>query len=320
MRILFVDDDPDTRALARRSVMQEFPGAEAAEATDRSGLDAALAAAPVDILVADYDLGWIDGFEVHDLVRQAHPDCVAVMFTGTGNEELAVRAMKAGFDDYVVKAPAQFKRLATSVRLAFERHAERTLLRENRELIRQELYHRLHNNLQLVISLMALTLRGVADPAARRDVRDLMARIQSLSLLQERFYRSDDLRHIDIAPFIVGLVDDRRDAAPGLRIEAAVEPFTVSVDRAVPLGLVANEMLMLHVPQNDVGTAGMLRTSLRRDGGRVELAVRAEGLGTPRARAGLGLDLIRRLATQLDAEVAHDVAGDVVTTRMTFAA
>lgn len=320
MRILFVDDDPDTRALARRSVMQEFPDAQAVEAADRAGLAAALAAGPLHILVSDFDLGWIDGFEVFTMTREAHPGCIAVMFTGTGNEEMAVRAMKAGFDDYVVKAPGQLKRLAASVRVAWDRHAERTLLRENRELIRQELYHRLHNNLQLVISLMALTLRGVTDPPTRREVRNLMRRIQSLSLLQESFYRSDDLRHIDIAGFIVGLAEERREATPGLDVDVRVEPLDVPVDRAVPLGLIANEMIMLYAPKPDAPAGGVLSVSLRGGNGRAELAVEARGLDAALTQAGLGLDLIKRLASQLDAEVAHDASADAITTRLSFAA
>src|SRR3712207_2465851 len=107
MRILFADDDPDTRALAIRALRQEFPDAEVVEASDRQSLDDALGGGTVAILIADFDLRWIDGFEVLERTKAAHPDCVAVMFTGTGNEELAVRAMKAGFDDYVVKAPGQ---------------------------------------------------------------------------------------------------------------------------------------------------------------------------------------------------------------------
>jgi two-component sensor histidine kinase len=318
MRILFVDDDPDTRALARRSVMQEFPGAEALEATDKPDLTAALGTGPIDILVADYDLRWIDGFEVHALTREANPDCVAVMFTGTGDEELAVRAMKSGFDDYVVKAPGQLKRLAASVRAAWERSAERTWLRDNRELMRQELYHRLHNNLQLVISLMALTMRSIADQNARREVRALMGRIQSLSLLQERFYRSDDLRRIDIAGFVAELVAERREAAPGLVVETRLEPLTVSVDQAVPLGLVANEMLSLHV-EDAAPSTGVLFVELSRDAGRVALAIRSDRRAAAEASAGLGLDLIRRLAVQLDAEVAHDADQDLSSTRISFA-
>src|SRR3954471_11944 len=105
MRILIVDDDPDFRSLAVRAMRREFAGAEVVEAGDRASLDRALVAQPLpELLVSDLNLNWIDGFGVIEAVRAVSPDCVAIMFTGTGNEEVAVRAIKAGFDDYVVKS------------------------------------------------------------------------------------------------------------------------------------------------------------------------------------------------------------------------
>ena len=317
MRILFVDDDPDTRALAVRAVMQEFPIGESAEATDRGTLNEALASGPVDVLVADYDLRWIDGFEVYELTKFAHPDCVAVMFTGTGSEELAVRAMKLGFDDYVVKAPGQLKRLASSTRLAFERHAERRLLRDNRELLRQELYHRLHNNLQIVISLMGRTARSIDDPAAKAQVRDLMRRIQSLSLLQERFYRTDDLRRVDVAEFVEELAGDLRNATPAAIISTKIEPLFVPVDQAVPLGLIANEMMM-----NALGSEpaeARVSVVLRQSQGRGELAVAAQSRSDhPTKQRQMSADLIARLAEQIGAEIDVDSTDGAAAMRVTF--
>jgi DNA-binding NtrC family response regulator len=159
MRILVVDDDRDARILATRMLRQEFPGAEIAEPVDAAELTRAVEAAPADVLVSDLDLKWTDGFAVFAQVKGAHPNCCCIMFTGTGNEELAVRAMKAGFDDYLVKSPAQLRRLAASVRVALERRRERRELAESRELFRKELYHRLHNNLQIVVSLLRRTAR-----------------------------------------------------------------------------------------------------------------------------------------------------------------
>ena len=123
MRILIADDDPDIRALAVRVLPQDFDGPpDIAELPNRATLDQALAAAPApDLLVSDYSLGWADGFAILAATRAAHPACPAVMFTGTGNEEVAVAAMKAGLDDYVVKFPRHMIRLVTALRLALDK-------------------------------------------------------------------------------------------------------------------------------------------------------------------------------------------------------
>jgi two-component sensor histidine kinase len=317
MRILFADDDPDIRKLAIRAVLQELQGAMAVEASDRKSLHAAISEGPVDILVSDYDLQWINGFEVYASVKAAHPNCVAVMFTGTGNEELAVRAMKAGFDDYVVKSPGQLKRVASSAKLAYERSAERRLLRDNRELLRKELYHRLHNNLQIVISLMGLTARAIKEPGARELVRDLMRRVQSLSLLQERFYRHQDLRYIDIGSFISGLVADVESASFNTKVMSDVYPLRVQVEVAVPLALITNELLMEAEHRNKAGTPAELFVSLDRVGERLVLTITSDGAHLNEVSHGhLGIELVRRLAGQIDAEVEHEAGGGRITTRV----
>jgi two-component sensor histidine kinase len=317
MRILFADDDPDTRKLAIRVVLQELQGAEAVEASDRKSLDAAIAEGPVDILIADYDLQWIDGFEVYATVKEAHLNCVAVMFTGTGNEELAVRAMKAGFDDYVVKSPGQLKRLASSAKLAYERSAERRLLRENRELLRRELYHRLHNNLQIVVSLMGLTARAIQEPVAKALVRDLMRRVEALSLLQERFYRDQDLRHIDIGSFIFGLVSDLKSVLVNTKVTSEIKSVRLQVDIAVPLALVANELMMDADHRHSGEAPTELDVTFERAGDRLVLTITSNGAHLNEISQGqLGIQLVRRLAGQINAEVEHKVRGGRVTIRV----
>lgn len=123
MRVVVADDDPDTRTLAVRALAQEWPELDAIEIAGPADLDAALNTEPT-LLITDYDLHWINGFAIYERMKAAHPACHAIMFTGTGNEELAVRAIKAGFDDYIVKNRKQLKRLAATARIVVERGQE----------------------------------------------------------------------------------------------------------------------------------------------------------------------------------------------------
>src|SRR6185369_11110803 len=123
MRILLIDDNPDDRALARRVLERDLPGVQTVEIFDAASLDQALAEEPFDVVVTDYQLRWSDGLEVLRRVKEKDPDCPVVMFTGTGTEEVAVEAMKAGLDDYIVKSPQHYGRLPLAVRSALA-HAQ----------------------------------------------------------------------------------------------------------------------------------------------------------------------------------------------------
>src|SRR5207249_11025872 len=78
-------------------------------------------------------LGWTDGLAILRTVKDRCPDCPVIMVTGTGSEEIAVEAMKAGLDDYVLKAAHNFGRLSVAVKTVLERAQERRALRESED-------------------------------------------------------------------------------------------------------------------------------------------------------------------------------------------
>jgi PAS domain S-box-containing protein len=131
-RILLVDDNPDDRALVTRELRREMPELVITEIADEEALDRALEKADFDLVITDYELYWGDGLEIVDRVKEKNPQVPILMFTGSGSEEIAVEAMKAGVLDYITKDPEHFSRLRTSVQQAFER------LRYSVELARAE--------------------------------------------------------------------------------------------------------------------------------------------------------------------------------------
>jgi two-component sensor histidine kinase len=310
MRVIVADDDPDTRALNRRAIAHEMPDTDVVEVADPASLEQALSAIP-DLLVTDYDLRWIDGFEILTRVRGAHPNCAAIMVTGTGNEDLAVRAMKAGFDDYIVKGQNQLKRLGLTARLVIERSQAKRALSENRDLVLAELYHRLHNNLQIVISLIRQTEKTLRDAADRQQLADLRQRIQALSSLQEQFYRSPDFRRVEFGAFL-GELAERLSALALIPVTlvAEIEPLVLPVDVAVPFGLLANEIITNAVQHafSDEAQGGRMTVRLQRQDGRCVLTVEDDGRGFEgglRSQpAGMGLHLVQRLAQQIDGTVS----------------
>jgi two-component system, cell cycle sensor histidine kinase and response regulator CckA len=119
MRLLLVDDNKDDRALVIRGIRARWPEATVVEVNTADGLTAALADRP-DAVITDYQLRFSDGLTLLRSVKALWPDVPVIMYTGTGSEQIAVEAMKAGLEDYVLKTPGQIPHLVAAVRLAVE--------------------------------------------------------------------------------------------------------------------------------------------------------------------------------------------------------
>jgi len=130
LNILIVDDNPDDRALVRREITREFPHCQFRQVINARELSQAIGASRWDLVVTDYQLRWTDGLTIVLAVKGRWPECPVIMFTGSGNEEIAVQAMKAGLDDYVLKSPKHYVRLASAVHMALERTKQRKTLHE----------------------------------------------------------------------------------------------------------------------------------------------------------------------------------------------
>ena len=120
LRILVVDDDELDRLTVRRCLLQSGmaatidEAASAAEAIDRVRPDS------YDCVLLDY---YMPGGDTLSLLRRFHAaaaDVPVIIFTGRGDEEVAVELMKAGAVDYLPKASLTPERLATSCRYALE--------------------------------------------------------------------------------------------------------------------------------------------------------------------------------------------------------
>lgn len=135
LRVLLVDDNAEDRALAVRALQREHPAIESVQPTDQAALTAALATGGFDLVVTDYSLRWSDGLTVTRAVKERLPLCPVVMYTGTGNEAVAVAAMKLGVDDYVLKS-ATPTALAAAARRVLA-HAGERRLRHARESLLQ---------------------------------------------------------------------------------------------------------------------------------------------------------------------------------------
>jgi PAS domain S-box-containing protein len=187
---------------------------------------------------------------------------------------------------------------------------------KEREVLLQEVHHRVKNNLQLVSSLLRMQGREVGDPRVASSLEECQSRIHSIAAIHDGLYLSEDFSRVALASYARSLVT-RIIQASGISpavvaVEIAVDDVELGVDRAIPCGLLINELVtnaLKHAfPE---GRRGTVRVAVLRSGDDLELTVSDDGVGMAPAvdigqQASLGLRLVSILVDQLDATLVVD--------------
>jgi PAS domain S-box-containing protein len=192
---------------------------------------------------------------------------------------------------------------------------ERTALAEERQVLIREVHHRVKNDLQFISSMLNMQKRRLNDGPAVGALEDCRGRIQTIALIHESMYQSEDLASLPLSKDIRSLaasvvrVSSKPPGAVALEIETPDE-IILDVDRAIPCGLILNELMtnaLKHAFPG--GRTGTLRVVLRRDGDeRAALIVEDDGVGMPEdtelsAGDSMGFRLVRAFADQLRGEL-----------------
>ncbi|GGS21924.1 ATP-binding protein [Deinococcus knuensis] len=121
LRVLIVDDSPEDTETYRH-LLRHWPEREVhtqAAALGDDALDALQHGTP-DVILLDYQLPDMTGLE---FLHEARPDCAVIMLTGVGDEQVAVQAMRAGAQDYLVKGRLSADLLRQTLLRALHTHA-----------------------------------------------------------------------------------------------------------------------------------------------------------------------------------------------------
>jgi DNA-binding NtrC family response regulator len=129
IKILLIDDDSNDRLLIIRHLKQEFQNIEITQITDESEFYSAFEKEKFNCVITDYVFYWSDGLSILKTIKKLEPNMPVIMFTGTGDEEVAVKAMKTELDDYIIKKPKHFQRLAVSLKKILERYEDKERLK-----------------------------------------------------------------------------------------------------------------------------------------------------------------------------------------------
>lgn len=142
IRILLVEDDEHDRVAVARALHQDHPDNAMLECVRAEDVEAMLAlpeAGALDLVLVDHKLPGMSGFGLCRQLLEAGFDLPLVLMTGRGSEQLAVQALKAGVDDYIVKdgGSSYLGLLPLVLRDAIRRYRERRACREAESALRR---------------------------------------------------------------------------------------------------------------------------------------------------------------------------------------
>lgn len=266
----------------------------------------------------------MDGFEVeHD-------------FPNIGRRTMLLNARKVLYDDTSV----------STILLAFTDVTERRvierekddLLQQTEELLRQkdmllqEMQHRVANSLQIIASILLLKARAVTSDETRLHLEDAHQRVMSVAEVQRHLHSSNGIDQIEVGSYLSKLCSSLASSMIGetkpITVEATSDKAWIGSDRAVSLGLIVTELVINAIkyayPTSRDGDAIIVTYEI--DKADWKLTVSDNGIGkntiTEAASVGgLGTAIVQALVKQLDAQMNVDSSPNgtsVAITRATF--
>lgn len=186
--------------------------------------------------------------------------------------------------------------------------AEALLAEKN--MLFQEIHHRVKNNLQIIASFLTMQAVHTPEPAVTAAFEEALSRLQSMSLIHQILYEQNEASEVSMDCYLRALGDSIGQtfgAAPrGIHIAVAAAETKLALDQAVPLALLANEALtnaLKHAFPGDQG--GTIHMELARRDDVLAFSLVDDGIGMPEnARNGLGMTILAALARQLDGTLA----------------
>ena len=186
-----------------------------------------------------------------------------------------------------------------------------TQIRE-RDTLMRELQHRVKNNLQLITALIRLEARSATEGESVALAR-LASRIDALTVLYRALSAEDAGDDIDLGQYLTDVAGAvmKANAGPEIEYEVQADYCLLSINIAMPVGLLVNEMLTNALKYAFAGrSSGLLKVICKLDGERISVVVSDDGVGigdtvwpAPRKLGALVLQTLKENAKNVQFDV-----------------
>ena len=196
--------------------------------------------------------------------------------------------------------------------IAIERqHADAELKEalDYQAMLTREMSHRVKNSLASVVGLLRVQGRNAESEDVRNALKDAASRITTIAQVHDHLWRSTRIGFVDIADF-AGELCRKLQETVAHKISCAFDPLMISADKAIPLGLLINEIVTNSAKHAYPDGSGDIRVSGARHGTDLRVQISDQGVGLPaefdidQPRASLGFKVIKSLIAQLEGRIA----------------
>jgi len=185
------------------------------------------------------------------------------------------------------------------------------LLREKETLLK-EVHHRIKNNMTTIRGLLSLQIDAETNASARESLENAERRVQSIIMLYDRLYVTDNYRELSVREYLEPLSEEIVGSFPDsgkIRIETAIEDCILNVQQLTPLGIIVNELVSNMMKYAFVGRdSGVIFISVSIADRRMHVVVSDNGVGIPDSisfthSTGFGMKLIGMLVDQIGGNI-----------------
>jgi two-component system, sensor histidine kinase PdtaS len=196
--------------------------------------------------------------------------------------------------------------------IAIERQHADADLREaldHQAMLTREMSHRVKNSLASVVGLLRVQSRSAQSEDVRNALKDAASRITTIAQVHDHLWRSTRIGFVDIADFAGELCRNLQQTVSH-KVGCTFGHLMISADKAIPLGLLINELVTNSAKHAYPNGSGEIMVSGERRGADLHVEVSDQGIGLPgdfdidQPRASLGFKVIKSLLAQLDGRIA----------------
>jgi PAS domain S-box-containing protein len=201
---------------------------------------------------------------------------------------------------------------------------EHAIAHERIGILLQELTHRVMNSLQIIASMVMIEARSHKSGEGKAALERVSHRINALGQLYSKLSKADTVEAVDAATYLDELCRDliasvHKEGGTSLVLKTDIESELLPTDRAIPIGLIVNELVTNAVKYAFPGdTKGTVMVTLKRMPGELHLTVADNGQGVDlrRADSGLGGRLVEGFAQQLGGQLKRESDSQGTTVRL----